>query len=483
MSELSRYDNIILKLFQQRNGKINRKKVSKAIDNPTRYPNINHWFQNRYSNCGTLDEVFIHLRLGIDEGPRCKTCGKEIRLLRMSDIDREYCCVKCQCSTNHTKMKETTQKYWDEVKNGAENTRSKKRTETMNERYGGLSKFSKDRIDIIKSKGIKTIQERYGCESWSDFVRQDWVQEKMLTTAKERHGVNSWSELHSLPEINEKRKASGLKHIQEKFGVEDFHELYMMAWLQEKKIETLKAHGWNSYSEMITDPRIKEKIQNTIKEKYGYDSLGDFIASPQNQEKVKKTLKRKYGVDSISEFLKLPETEQKFLKTIKERWHVNSRTEFQLLEEIQYKKENTYRRNNSYGKSKDEDRIYTILKDSYPDIIRQYKEKRYPFNCDYYIPSLDVFIEYQGYPGHGGHQYDPSNESGIELVCILQEKANILRNKRQTTELNLYDKYIRAWTIMDPKKRSVAAKNKLNYIEIWPGWTIEEIIEEIKKFE
>ena len=46
------------------------------------------------------------------------------------------------------------------------------------------------------------------------------------------------------------------------------------------------------------------------------------------------------------------------------------------------------------------------------DIIRQYYDKdRYPFNCDFYIKSKDLFIEYQGHPSHG---YCPFNRNNRE---------------------------------------------------------------------
>ena len=44
------------------------------------------------------------------------------------------------------------------------------------------------------------------------------------------------------------------------------------------------------------------------------------------------------------------------------------------------------------------------------DIIRQYNSERYPFSCDFYIKSLDVFIEYQGFWSHNVHPYNPDSE-------------------------------------------------------------------------
>lgn len=52
------------------------------------------------------------------------------------------------------------------------------------------------------------------------------------------------------------------------------------------------------------------------------------------------------------------------------------------------------KQNKSFNKSISEDQCYNLLKEIFPDIIRQYRDVRYPFNCDFYIPSNDLFIEY-----------------------------------------------------------------------------------------
>ena len=67
----------------------------------------------------------------------------------------------------------------------------------------------------------------------------------------------------------------------------------------------------------------------------------------------------------------------------------------------------TKMKNNSGTKSKSEDAFYKSLKITFNDVVRQYYDKeRYPFNCDFYIPSIDLFIEYQGHPSHGIEPYD-----------------------------------------------------------------------------
>ena len=54
------------------------------------------------------------------------------------------------------------------------------------------------------------------------------------------------------------------------------------------------------------------------------------------------------------------------------------------------------KKNNSFNKSKEEEKYYSYLLHLYSseDIVRQYYDKdRYPFHCDFYIKSEDLFIE------------------------------------------------------------------------------------------
>ena len=65
-------------------------------------------------------------------------------------------------------------------------------------------------------------------------------------------------------------------------------------------------------------------------------------------------------------------------------------------EETITKRFNSMRLHNTFNKSKSEDKMYQKLCEQYgaSDVIRQYYDKtRYPFHCDFYIKSKDLFIE------------------------------------------------------------------------------------------
>ena len=156
------------------------------------------------------------------------------------------------------------------------------------------------------------------------------------------------------------------------------------------------------------------------------------------------TCLQKYGVDS---YTKTEQYRQNYLDNLKN------------YKEKEY---NTKKKNNSFNISKPEDKSYAILKEYYPDIVSQYKDNRYPFACDFYIPSLDLFIECNYHWTHGGKPYEGTED----------DKQIVEKWKAKGTKF--YINAIQTWTVRDVNKRNIAKQNKLNYIEVWN-------IKEIKK--
>ncbi len=124
--------------------------------------------------------------------------------------------------------------------------------------------------------------------------------------------------------------------------------------------------------------------------------------------------------------------------------------------EILKKAYDTKKANNSFNSSSAEDNYYNILVKKYgkDNIIRQYKDSRYPFACDFYIKNLDLFIELNISWTHGGHRFNPKNIMDKNKLAIWQEKAK---------ESKYYEKAIDTWTRLDVLKFKTAEENKLNY--------------------
>ena len=110
--------------------------------------------------------------------------------------------------------------------------------------------------------------------------------------------------------------------------------------------------------------------------------------------------------------------------------------------------------NDTFIKSKSENNYYSLLCTVFDksDVIHGYTDVRYPFICDFYIISKDLFIEYQGHQTHG---YEPYDISSIEH----EDYLNYMRYKGID---------MRTWTERDPKKISTAIKNKITLLLIYP---------------
>ena len=132
------------------------------------------------------------------------------------------------------------------------------------------------------------------------------------------------------------------------------------------------------------------------------------------------------------------------------------------------KRYQTKRRNNSFNTSKIEIQLKQYLTENNINYIYQYKSKLYPFNCDFYFPYKDLYIEIQGNWTHGPHPFTDSEED------------KLLLEKWKSKNTKYYNNAINTWTIRDVNKRETAKQNNLNYLEIF-SCDFDFCISEIKK--
>ena len=140
--------------------------------------------------------------------------------------------------------------------------------------------------------------------------------------------------------------------------------------------------------------------------------------------------------------------------------YVKTKTEEQKHEWLE-KCYQTRKANHTFKTSKPEDEAYKLLKQKFPDVIRQYRSTEYPFFCDFYIPSLNLYIECNFSWTHGGIPYVAD-----DYVC--QQQLAEWRAKGTA----YYKNAIETWTIRDVRKREIS--QKLNWKEFW---TIEDMKE------
>lgn len=122
--------------------------------------------------------------------------------------------------------------------------------------------------------------------------------------------------------------------------------------------------------------------------------------------------------------------------------------------------------------------VYNTLKPLYPDIVQYYKDERYSnprngrrWECDFYIPSIDLFIEVQGFRTHGDHPYNKKCED--DRLVVERLKNEYLSGKYFSKDI------IYTWTKVDPYKRYIAKKNNLKYIELFPKDLVKDRIIEL----
>ena len=129
--------------------------------------------------------------------------------------------------------------------------------------------------------------------------------------------------------------------------------------------------------------------------------------------------------------------------------------------ESKLKEYQTKKKNHTFNTSKIEKELETKLGELFPDLKTQYKSEKYPFACDFYIPSLDLYIEYNGSWTHGGCFYDKNNE----------ENRNTLEKWKNASEHSrFYQNAVETWTKRDVLKLKTVIENNLNYI----AWFNEE---------
>ena len=275
--------------------------------------------------------------------------------------------------------------------------------------------------DETKIKFKQTCFKKYGVDAP---MKSSKIKEKSKQTCLEKYGVENISQFF---ETKEKYKQTCL----EKYNVDNPFKL------EKTKI--------NSHSK-----EAKEKQRKTCLEKYAVENS---FQSEEVRQKYKENYKRKYGVENPfqNEIIK-----EKIKQTCLEKYGVDRAIKNPL---ISNKVINTRIKNNTWTTSKLEEKLYLYIKEKFPSVIRQYKDKeRYPYFCDFYIPELDLFLELNGTWTHGNHPYDMNSKEDNSILNIWKEKSK---------EHPMYLAAIKTWVVSDVNKRNKAKENHLNFKEVW----------------
>jgi len=338
----------------------------------------------------------------------CPVCGKPTNFRSFSFGYSIYCSPKCVSSDPKI---------------------IKQKQKTTKQNCGVISPFlipevkelaiKNSHTEEAKNKSKKTKKERYGDENYNN-------REQYKQTCLDRFGVENVFQLeenikksHS-PEAREKYKQTCL----DKYDVEN-------PLLIPEVIE--KTHSEESI----------KKLENTNLKKYykkyqlQRPEIRELALTSESREKAKQTTFDRFGVDNIfkleevKEKVKSHESRKKAVLTAAKN---NNRSSYEVLFE-------------------------KFLKDNNINFKSEYnKDPRYPFQCDFYLPDFDLFIEIHGYWMHNDHFFNKHNKKDLETLKIWKEKA---KNDNQ------YISAINIWSKKDVQKLQTAIKNKINYIVLW----------------
>ena len=408
-------DQEILSYFLKSNGHVNVQRLTNISEEYKEY------LDNRYTDSQSLRETIKRIQYNIEIRPVCVICGKPVKFLngKKNQLFNKTCCKEHANMLDSITVKKVLKDIYSDV-NKKQEINNKIR-ETCLLKYG-------DEHYSNRIKAKETCLQRYGVTSP---LKSEIFKQKSKETCLQRYGVEYTGQI---PEKIEKTH----KVCLEKYGVDSVFKV--QKFRNQSLYTCIKKYASdeddiNSIVNIGQLKYVKDKIKNTCLEKYG----------------VENPMQTQYYKNLISSILSSNEIQEKIYNT-------------KLL-------------NNSFNISYQEDVCFDLLKEKYSDCIRQYKSELYPFNCDFYIPSLDLYIEYNGSHYHHYHPFNENNEYDLNELNNLKEKAEN-SNAHKNGKKSQYDNIIYTWTILDLKKRNIAQQNNLNYIEFW---NINEVKEWINK--
>jgi G:T-mismatch repair DNA endonuclease (very short patch repair protein)/predicted nucleic acid-binding Zn ribbon protein len=381
------------------------------------YNEFYQYILNNYPEELTWSEKLYWCYHNINAHPTCPICGKQLKYYSFQRGYHKYCSNKCE--HNDPKKKSKTK-------------------QTCLERYGVENPFQSK---VVQDKYKQTCLDKYNVVNP---MKSIGIQDRYKQTCLDKYNVVN--PMKSI-DIQERVKQTNL----EKYDVE--YPLQSDIIKDKSNQTCLKKYGVEHYSQSEEYRSRYDEIQNKSKqtclERYGVENP---FQSQEVRNKVKQTCLERYGVENYNQ----SEEGKSRLSNI-----LSS-------EEVQTKINNTKHQNHTFNSSEIESLFSKYLDSQNIEYKRQYRSKEYPFNCDFYLPKYDLYIEIQASWTHGGHPFN------IEVDKDILEKW-----KSKNTDY--YNNAIETWTERDIKKREIAKQNQLNYLEIFSN-NIDFIIKDLKAF-
>ena len=417
------------------------------------YPDFHQYILDAYPKELIWVEKLYWYYHNINTHPLCPICGKPSTFQNFNKGYNEHCSRKCNNNdkkTLHNRKQIFLNKYGVECPTQLKEIQDKAK-QTCLKRYG-VEHVSQS--ELIKNKKKQNCLERYGVE----YVTQlDNTKEKSKQTCLEKYGVEYPMQSQ---EIQNKKKQTCLN----KYGAEYYNQT---------------KEGKSKLSNILGSEKVRNKVEQTCLERYGVKNvsrstiikkkISDTHKSTEYQNKIKQIYLERYGVEHL---LQSNEFQNKYKQTCLKKYNAENYAQSEEYQsrhdEIQTKSNNTKRLNHTFSSSQIEELFSDYLDSQNIEYKRQYRSKEYPFNCDFYLPKYDLYIEIQASWTHGGH---PFNKEADKYVLETWKSKNT----------DYYNNAIETWTVRDVKKREIAKLGGLNYLEIFSN-NIDETIKTFEKY-
>lgn len=323
------------------------------------------------------------------------------------------------------------------------------------------------RNNISEVPKCKTCGKLMHITNNKDAKRREYCSRKCMYASEERNfnvskGLyKTWADDSKREEILGKTKET----CQRKWGVDyptQCREIVLKSERVQRNLERKK--NYKTYRERfgvdrpLQNPEVHKRTQESYKRKTGFISP---FQNPEVRKELQDHFRETYGGPT-------PFASEEIQKKVGETCKRKNEENPNRVKEINKKIAQSKTLNRTWCTTSFEEKIYQWLLKRFGTsfIIRQYKEFRYPWKCDFYIKGLDFFIEVQGHWKHGFHPFDENNPEDLEKVKLWKEKGN---------ESSFYTSALKCWTITDVMKRETAKKNNLKYLEIFNYEIIEEV--------
>lgn len=267
-------------------------------------------------------------------------------------------------------------------------------------------------------------------------VKNDLLDEYLSDGWKIGKLMPAWNK--GLTAENDDRVANNLR------GLKD----YYANWTQEQDLERREKLRELNLGKKWTSEAIAKRTE----------SRRGFVPSLEQREKVSRKLKGHPVSDETRIKISIANTghpgtpcsEEK--KTYLSQLHSSA--------EYQERQNAIKKKNGTFNTSRPEQTAFQSLRSVFgeDDVEYSYRDDRYPYNCDFYVRSMDLFIELNILWTHGGEPFDPENDLHLH-------KLETWRNKSETSDY--YKNAIYTWTKLDVRKQQTAIENHLNYLTFY----------------